>query len=267
MKFTILGASGFIGSHLRAHLEKAGHECFAPARNDAAVFTQELGQVIYAIGLTADFRQRPFDTVRAHVGFLADVLEKADFASLLYLSSTRVYAGAASGNEDAQLVAGDLYNLSKLTGESLCFASGRNNVRVARLSNVFGNDFSSDNFLPSIIRAAVTESRVVLGTPLDAAKDYVSIGDVVKILPRIAMEGKQTIYNVASGRNTSNRELLGKLGEITGCVMDAPVGPVTAVFPNVAIGRLEQEFGFSPAMLLDCLEELIVEYRRFLKDK
>lgn len=261
MKFTILGASGFIGSHLRAHLEETGHECFAPARGDASVFGQELGHVIYCIGLTADFRQRPFDTVRAHVCLLAEVLEKAKFESLLYLSSTRVYTGAASGDEDAQLMAGDLYNISKLTGESLCFASGRANVRVARLSNVFGNDFSSDNFLPSLIRSAVADGRVILGTTLDSAKDYVSIDDVASILPKIALAGKQRVYNVASGRNASNRELIKAIRDMTGCTMKVAEHARHVSFPPIQITCLRQEFGFSPAMVLDCLGELIAKFK------
>lgn len=265
MKFTILGASGFIGSHLRAHLEETGHECFVPARGDASVFGQELGHVIYCIGLTADFRQRPFDTVRAHVCFLAEVLEKAKFESLLYLSSTRVYAGAASGDEDAQLMAGDLYNLSKLAGESLCFASGRANVRVARLSNVFGNDFSSDNFLPSLIRSAVADGRVILGTTLDSAKDYVSIDDVASILPKIALAGKQRVYNVASGRNISNRELVEIIRELTGCTVEVAGDARHVLFSPIQAARLRQEFGFFPTMLADRLGDLIVEYKRISK--
>lgn len=264
MKFTILGASGFIGSHLLVHLEASGHECFAPARDDAALFERELGQVIYCIGLTADFRRRPFDTVRAHVSFLADVLEKANFESLLYLSSTRVYASALSGGEDARLLAGDLYNLSKLTGEALCFASGRSNVRVARLSNVFGNDFSSDNFLPAIIRAAVGEGRVALDTALDAAKDYVSIRDVVAVLPEIAGSGKHRVYNVASGGNTSNRELVEKIRQLTGCRVTVADEVSHVSFPRIETARLEQEFGYLPVSILDCLEELIEEYKRVL---
>lgn len=262
MKFTVLGASGFIGSHLRTHLVETGHECLAPVRGDASVFEQELGHVIYCIGLTADFRQRPFDTVHAHICFLAKVLETANFESLLYLSSTRVYAGAASGDEEAQLTAGDLYNLSKLTGESLCFASGRNHVRVARLSNVYGDDFSSENFLPSIIRTVVMEQRVMLGTALDSTKDYVSIDDVVSILPKIAVAGKQRTYNVASGRNTSNRELVTRLGEITRISVNEPIDAATTAFPLIAIGRLEHEFAYAPIDVLDCLEGLIKSYRR-----
>jgi len=267
MKFTVLGASGFIGSHLAGYLRQAGHECLTPARGDSSVADMDLGHVIYCIGLTADFRRRPFDTVQAHVCFLAEVLEKYRFESLLYLSSTRVYAGAASGDEEAQLIAGDLYNLSKLTGEAMCFASGRGNVRVARLSNVFGADFSSDNFLPSLIRAAVADGRITLGTDLDSAKDYVSIDDVVSILPKIALAGNRRVYNVANGRNTSNSEVVEKIRELTGCVLEVTGDARPVLFPPIQVARLRQEFGFSPAMLLDCLDELIVEYRRVLKGK
>ena len=83
--FTVLGASGYIGSRLVAHLRAQGHTVWAPARGDAEVFTRPLGHVMYCVGLTADFRTRPFDTVDAHVGLLAEVLRRAQFDSLLYL--------------------------------------------------------------------------------------------------------------------------------------------------------------------------------------
>lgn len=253
MKFTVLGAGGFIGGHLLARLRSAGHECLAPVRGDATLFSEELGHVIYCIGLTADFRNRPFDTVRAHVCLLADVLEKARFDSLLYLSSTRVYAGAAHGNEETPLMAGDIYNLSKLTGEALCLASGREQVRIARLSNVYGGDDGSDNFLPSLLRAAVADGRILLHTALDSAKDYVALEDVVEILPKIAMSGKQRIYNVASGRNTSNRGLVENIRALTGCVVGVLENAPLTSFPQMDIARLRSEFQFEPRQVMDGL--------------
>ena len=166
--FTVLGASGYIGSRLVAHLQAQGHTVWAPTRGDTEVFTRPLGHVIYCVGLTADFRTRPFDTVDAHVGLLAEVLRRAQFDSLLYLSSTRVYMGAASTHEDAPLsvLPGDpsyLYNLTKLTGESLCHACGRPGVRVARLSNVVGPgmDSASGNLVADLLRQA-RQGHIVL---------------------------------------------------------------------------------------------------------
>lgn len=263
MKFTVLGASGFVGSHLVAQLRQEGHDCWAPSRDEPALFDRDLGHVVYCIGLTADFRTRPLDTVRAHVCVLAEVLEKARFDSLLYLSSTRLYRGAESGREEETLKGGDLYNLSKATGESLCHACGRSNVRVARLSNVFGDDFASDNFLPSLIRTAITEKSILLGTTLDSAKDFIGIDDVVSVLPKIAARGKYRCYNVASGRNVSNLEITEKIKQAVECRVEVKGDAQRIIFPAIDIERLRDEFAFKPTMVLDSIDELARRFSKF----
>lgn len=261
MRFTVLGASGFIGSHLAARLQLEGHNCWQPSRGDAALFTHQLGHVIYCIGLTADFRSRPFETVRAHVSVLADVLERGNFDSLLYLSSTRVYAGLDVAQEDLPLRVNpgnpsDLYNLSKLMGESLCLSCGRPAVRVARLSNVVGDNPGSDNFLSVLVREA-RSGQIALRTDPDSAKDYILLKDVLALLPSIAATGKERVYNVASGRNIRHLELTDRLVGLTSCALkilpDAPIQH----FPPIDIRRIRSEFGFAPTPVLDVLSSLI----------
>ena len=170
--------------------------------------------------------------------------------SLLYLSSTRLYANASETSETAALPVttfepSDLYNLSKLMGESLCLNSGRNGMRIARLSNVVGFDPDSDNFLPALIREALA-GTIELRSALNSSKDYVALEDVLAILPRIAVEGLEPIYNVASGRNIRNGDLTKQLEALTGCrVQVAEQAPVQR-FPSIRIERLRQEFRFSP---------------------
>jgi len=152
MKFTILGGNGFIGSHLVEEISRLDYDCESPAREDQSIFNKNLGHLIYAVGLTANFRERPFDTVRAHVLHLLNILENCSFDSFLYLSSTRVYLKGKKADEDADVRVNssdpeDLYNLSKLMGESICFASEKPNVRVVRLSNVFGKKAGSSDFI------------------------------------------------------------------------------------------------------------------------
>jgi uncharacterized protein YbjT (DUF2867 family) len=70
-KFTVLGAGGFIGGRLVEHLRGLGHEVDAPPRRPAEAYVdglggRQLGHVVYCIGLTADFRTRPYETVEAH---------------------------------------------------------------------------------------------------------------------------------------------------------------------------------------------------------
>lgn len=266
MNFTVLGASGFIGSRLVNHLRSTGHVCFAPMRDDPIIPERNLGHVVYCIGLTADFRERPIDTIRAHVCRLADVLETSRFDSLLYLSSTRVYRDATDTREDARLTASpcvpdDLYNLSKLAGEALCLACESDTVRVARLSNVIGVGPTSETFFTQVLRQALLQGRIELRTTLDSVKDYISIDDVVEILPRLAVDGKKRIYNVASGINISHREIIERLVALTGCEIALSPDARLSRFPPVDIERIRAEFRFSPASVLDTLPGLVAAYR------
>ena len=271
-RFTVLGAGGFIGSRLLAHLREQGHECAGVVRGGELPPRRALGHAFYCVGVTADFRSRPLETVRANVCALADVLEKGDFESLLYLSSTRIYGGAAGTHEDQPLTVNpaeseDFYNLTKLTGEALSLASGRHGVRVVRLSNVYGGDFSSDNFLPSVIRDAVTARHVELRSALDSEKDYVSIADVVGLLPQIAIRGRRLVYNLASGANTTNREILEALSRATGCSYAARAEAPTLRFPVIDVSRLREEFQFAPQPLPARLPALVAAFKQALHDQ
>ena len=220
MKFTVLGASGFIGSHVAARLRARGDDVVCPPRALWPEMVNDLGHVIYCIGITADFRTRPIDTVQAHVCQLAELLGRG-FESLLYLSSTRVYAGAERGIEEATFRVDpasldDVYNLSKLMGESLCLAIPNERVRVARLSNVFGPDWGSRNFLATVIAEAVDAGALLFRTAADSAKDYIAIDEVVDALLAIIERGSERIYNVASGRNITNAALAMRIAEVTG---------------------------------------------------
>lgn len=263
---TVLGADGFIGSHLVGILRKRGDDFLAP-QSDQKLSGRELGDVIYCIGLTADFRTRPFAAVEAHVCHLCDVLQNCHFRSLLYLSSTRIYKNNAGLGSEADSVSlnsstpEDLYDISKIMGESLALSCGKN-TRVVRLSNVYGKDFDSKNFLPAIIRDSVTKHNVEIRTAAESTKDYVSIDDVGETLIKIAQTGKQTVYNLASATNTPNRELAKIISELTGCTITFDPAAAKATFPIIDIDRLRSEFGFRPRNVLDDLPELVASYQR-----
>jgi nucleoside-diphosphate-sugar epimerase len=265
---TVLGASGFIGSHLTKRLDVLGDQYMAFDR-EAGVPRGLSGHVIYCVGVTADFRSRPFDTVEAHVCRLMEALRYSQFDSLLYLSSARLYDDADSTSEDAAiriapLDANHLYNTSKAMGESLALNCGRP-TRVVRLSNVYGADLNSDNFLPSLIRDAVVHKRIVLQTSADSAKDYISIDNVVDALINIATSGRERLYNIASGFNVSNGELAEALSSATACTVEFEQDAPSVTFPAINIDRLQAEFNFQPSHVLDDIPHLVDLYRRNLE--
>lgn len=270
---TVIGAAGFIGRHLARRLRDAGFEVHEAAREHQRWLDGPLGHVFHCAGLTADYAQRPHDTVDAHVGLLNRVLQHGQFDSLVYLSSTRLYDGALAeaADEGAALVLDPcqprhLYDLSKALGESLCHAAGGGRARVARLSCVYRDADDADGFLPRLLRGvpqavARAESgqppRLQIDTTPFATRDYVHLDDVLEALLLIATRGTQAVYNVASGRNVSNRELFARLRELSGCEVTASQRHIARPAPRIDISRMRHEFGWRPASLLDKLAELV----------
>jgi nucleoside-diphosphate-sugar epimerase len=263
--FTVLGAGGFIGAALVAWLES--HDQVVHAVTRAAlpallVGRRPAGHVIDCIGLTGDFRVRPLDTAEAHVGLVARCLAELQFDSFLLLSSARVYARASATHEDAPLQAipadpSDLYNVTKLAGEALCLADPRPAARVVRLSNVYGIDMSAATFLGQVLREGRATGGVVFRQSPASAKDYVSTSAVVRLLPAIAAGGRQRIYNVAAGANTSHAAIASCLRDVTGWRTEFAPNAPTMRHPLIDTARLDAEFGPTDSNLIADLPTLL----------
>lgn len=276
---SIIGGHGFIGRALANHLSALGWQVWVPEKNDPQLFAKQLGTVFYCAGLTADYLQRPFDTVTAHVSLLARVLETANWQHVVYLSSARVYDGL-SGRLDETLDLHlnpsnprHLYDLSKLMGESLCLQTAR--ASVARLACVYESEQDQDGFLPHLLRQAIAQHKdksphLVVDTSATIARDYVHLNDVVSALVALAETKATGIYNVASGENVSNQEifnLLEKCCDIkivaaqTNSVA-APVNPAVSrasLSSCVSIEKMRTQFGWNPQPVLPKIAAILKE--------
>lgn len=267
VKCTVLGGGGFIGRSLVRHLEAEGCKVWVPERDDRTVFEKPLGHVFYCIGLTADFRSRPFDTVRAHVSLLSEILQKEAFDSLLYLSSTRVYGRSENTSEEGALPVlpadpSDLYNISKLMGESLCLSSAKNGVRIVRLSNVVGSAMGLDNLVGHLFQEA-RAGKIRLRTHPASVKDYIFIDDAVRMLGRIGLGGRERIYNVASGEQMEHRQWLTALSGFTGCIVEVDQNAPLQSFPAINVERMKREFGFKPTPISEVVQLLLMNLNTF----
>lgn len=271
--FTIFGGAGFVGARLAAHLRAEGAEVWAPDRAALAaeraagrLAERDLGHVVYAIGLTGDFRRRLRETVDAHVRLLLELIDIGRWSSWLYLSSTRVYGGVDVGRalrEDDPLAvapsADSVYDLSKLLGEALCLARPEPECRVARLSNVFGAGMNPSTFLGALARDSMRGRAVEIGEDPASAKDYLAVEDAVAALARIALFGRERLYNVASGVSTTHDRIAAMLRETRGVEVAFRRGAPLRRFPPIDVARLTGEFGL-PAMGVEA------SLRRFFSD-
>ena len=145
-----------------------------------------------------------------------------------------------------------LYNLSKLAGESLCHASGRPGVRVVRLSNVVGPDMepTSGNFIASLLNGA-RMGHIFLQSSLESTKDYIHVNDVMEGLLLIAVKGCSSIYNLASGKNTTHKEWMHWMVQNFGCDFSVELNAPVQHFPEIEVGKMEKEFEFCARSELD----------------
>jgi len=249
---TVLGADGWIGSALVHKLRKDNRnvtpvgrinfESWISSKNNA-------GTVIYAIGLTSDFRHRPFATIEAHVNLLCKVLKRPGIKKLSYLSSTRVYSRSNGTLETSPISClssdpSDLYNLSKLLGEALVLQDNRPEFKIIRLSNVVGRDQPVDTFIGAILSEAREKKIVLINQPEFTKKNYIALNDVAKLIPLITEQGRERIYNLGSCRDTSHLEiaLLLKKQGITVCFNSEETSKYLINFPPLSTDRLSTEF-------------------------
>jgi nucleoside-diphosphate-sugar epimerase len=261
---TVLGARGLVGSQLTQTLINQGKVVWCPGRaEEAELFKRPLGTVYYCIGLTADYRERPFDTVEAHVALLARILERADFERLIYLSSTRLYdsLGAVHCAENAvfKLSSADsrhLYDFSKGLGENLCLTVSGGRAKVARLACVLGNHMDDDGFIPSLLKQTKGESTLQVQSSPYFARDYIGLDDVVHLLIQIAEIGQHSVYNVASGNNVSNKQLFELVEKLTGCAVSG-TSQARSDSPVIDTQRIKDEFGFVPIALETIMAKIL----------
>jgi|SRR5579862_2657533 len=248
--YSIIGAGGFVGSHLVTHLTRGGHECQAIYRRDP--LPRRLGHAIYCVGVSN--KAKPMHLINAHVSTLSRVLQCSSFDSFTYLSSTRVYQYNSPKNavtEAANLTLNpanpsDLFNISKIAGESLCLSFPQENIRVVRLSNVYGPNDKSNNFLTAILRQVLTLGRATIVNGLNSCKDYIDVQDVMMALENIPIRASSRIINVATGRNVSNRKIISIIKSQTGVIVDVRQDLPEVRFPVIAIDRLIKETGVRP---------------------
>lgn len=212
---------------------------------------------------------------------LFDALERAGAAArVLVTGSAAVYAASPTAlSEEAAVAPTSPYATSKLAQEALALHAGIETgleVIVTRSFNHTGPRQSPAFFAPgmarqiALIEAGVLPPVIKVGN-LDARRDLSDVRDVVEAYLHLMTHAEPGVYNVASGRAHSMREVLDLLVGQARVEVRVEVDP-ERLRPNdvpYLVGdpsRLQRATGWQPAVpLATCLADLLSYWRTVVR--
>ena len=165
-KFTVFGHSGFLGKNVVNYLIKNGFKYFLPPRNKYK-FKKNLNNVIFCIGSDNVFNN-PINAINANLKILIEVIENNRFDSFLFISSTRIYLGSKKTREIDEININPnnptyLFNLLKLASENYCLSKKNKNIKIVRLSNLYGEYFKDQIYLlPTLLRNIKRNKKITI---------------------------------------------------------------------------------------------------------
>lgn len=259
---TIFGNSGFIGTNLKNFCYQKNFKIFLPKKNQFK-FKKNLGHIIYCIG-TGEARKRPLKAVKANYEILKDIIENNRFKSLTYLSTTRVYLHNKNTSENEKIIHdlsdnSILFSLIKLSAEQLCLNNKNKNIRVIRLTNTYGNNFTKQLYLlPALIRGAKKNKKINITINKNSLKNYLHIEEALPIILDIAFKGKNRLYNLAGTKRFRFIDIAKKIQKRIKSKIVFSNQNIILNDPKINIDRVKKEFKFHPKRnLLRDIDEII----------
>jgi len=264
--FTIFGSKGFIGKNIVNYLNKNNLKSYLPKKNNY-IFKRNLGNIIYCIGKDQVLKN-PNYALKANLTLIYKILLNNKFKSFTFLSSARVYLGNKKTSEQSDILIKSFepnfqYNLLKLTAENFCLSLKNSKIRVIRLSNIYGNNFSKQDYLlPNLIREAVNNNRIKIYINKNSQKNYLSIDDAISLIFKIIRKGKFRLYNVASDRMIKINNIAKLIQKHSNCRIIYQNQNIKINEPTININRIKSEFKFKPtSYIIDDLEGIIKNFK------
>lgn len=219
MKIFIIGASGLVGSHCFSYFNSKGWEVVGTHLNfatDDTVYFNPSG-----VDFEKDFDLTAYDPdVILHCGALTNVdyceshpeeseystvfsiRNMADFCrknntKLVYISTDYLFDGKNGPYlEDVDPSPINVYGSHKLIAENISKTVDK--FIVARITNVYGEEARSKNFIARLIIWLTTNEEKKLDLPIDQFATPVYAGDIARMLFCLISDQKTGIYNLSS---------------------------------------------------------------------
>lgn len=170
--------------------------------------------------------EHPQEVIDTNIGGTSNVLLAAkEFGTLgrvVLTSTSEVYGSAirVPMDEGHPLQAQSPYSATKIAGDALGVSFQRSfglPVTIVRPFNAYGPRQSARAVIPTIISQAVSGAALKLGT-LDTLRDFTFVEDTARAFVEIGAADAAVgeVVNAGSGREVTVREVVQRVGEITG---------------------------------------------------
>ena len=292
MRVFVTGAAGFVGGHLIPRLEAAGMTVTAtdlevdvtdPLSLGPAIRDSQPEAVIHLAAqssVPASYAD-PLQAFRINylgsLTLLRVVAVHAPGARVLLIGSSDAYGNAGAGDrpirETDPLSPASPYARSKAAAEllgALAAERGLDVVRVRSFTHIGPGQtdrFAASSFARQVAEIAEgsREPRLEVGN-LDSVRDFLDVRDVVDAYCRLLDPAVPcAVYNVASGRGISLREVLDTLTDIAEITPEIQVDPARFRPADRRVGeasRLRRSTGWQPRIdIRDTLSEMFQYWR------
>ena len=299
MKVLVTGGAGFIGKHLVRYLLKKGNvvaifDNFSNSEkssisslvdNDAKIIgditklediTEAMKDYDIVIHLAAKISveesiKNPSETFRINVDGIKNILlacKKNQVKKLIVASSAAVYGEGSldiKWTEDSKINPTSPYGESKVIMEQEIkeFISRHNiNCIILRFFNVYGVGQSPEYagvITKFIKKIADNKPLEIFGDGMQT-RDFVAIQDVVDSIYDAISNGKNGIYNIASGKAVTIKELAELMISMSGKDLDIQyVSPKKGdiKYSQADISLAKKELHYSPKFGLDEIKNLL----------
>ena len=263
-RLVVLGAAGFVGSHVLRECWDRGHEAIGVSRNgnigraervnleplDLDREVPRFGDAVCVHLAEPNLQNDP--EISAQNLLRAKHVLAAPFSRIVYCSSAGVYGGQVSTprRENESVTGTTEYARSKIAVEELMAADPR--CVTVRPANVYGRGMSRHNVLSDILGQRHSPGPIRL-RDLTPVRDYVAVSDVADAIVEIALSDVSGTFNIGSGRGTSVLELATLVCEVWGQPDRVITGTQKTSAPShlvLCIERLHTELGWSPSVSL-----------------
>ena len=205
---------------------------------------------------------------------LLECFRNAKYGKMVHVSTDEVY-GHLGFNDDpftelTPINPRSPYAASKASSDLLCNAyinTFNCNISITRCCNNYGPNQHSEKFIPTIIKSLSKGQKVpVYGEGMNI-REWIHVYDHNLAVWAVATKGKQGVYNIGSGLELTNIELVDKICAIMGKDLDKSVRFVEDRLGHdfrysIDSSKIQNELCFEP-LYMDFdnqLEKLIKEY-------